>query len=129
MPLFTTRPPVAQLIGLVVAPAVFGAVTGVILGVSAGGYWGLQILGVLGGLAAGYEHPDGSSGADRGMIGGAIFGSFVLLAHAIAGTDAKADLGEWPGVLVAFTTIAGGLLGWVGGSLRARSERQQQQAA
>ena len=123
-PLFAERPAPVQLIAGLIVPAVFGAICGVLLGVSAAAYWALQGLGLLGGLAAGLEHRDAAEGVDRGLLGGLIFGSFILLAHAIAGTEAKVDLGEAPGLLVVFTGIFGALLGAAGGALRARAERK-----
>ena len=123
-PLFAERPPAVQLVAGLVVPAVFGAVCGVVLGASATAYWALQGLGALGGLAAGLEHRDAAEGVDRGLLGGLVFGSFLLLAHAIAGTEAKVDLGEAPGMLVVFTGIFGALLGALGGWLRAGAERR-----
>jgi hypothetical protein len=125
-PLFSTRPPAVKLVLVLVAPAIFGAVAGVLLGVSAPAYWALQVLGAVGGFFAGLEHPTAADGAERGVLGGAVFGSFLLLAHAIIGADAKVSLGEWPGVLIVFTTIAGGVLGALGGGRRAAWERPRQ---
>jgi hypothetical protein len=118
MPLFSTRPPAAQLVGVLIVPAIFGAICGVVLGSSATAYWALQGVGVVGGLLGGMEHPTAAEGADRGLLGGLVFGSFLLLAHAIDGSPAQASLGEWPGVLVLFTGIAGALLGALGGAIR-----------
>ena len=118
MPFFSTRPPLAQLVGALVVPALFGAVCGVVLASSATAYWALQGVGALGGLIGGMEHPTAAEGADRGVLGGLLFGSFLLLAHAIDGREAQASLGQWPGLLIVFTAIAGGLLGAAGGALR-----------
>jgi hypothetical protein len=125
MPFFATRPPLAQLVGALIVPALFGAVCGVLLGSSATAYWALQGVGAAGGLLAGLEHPTAAEGADRGVLGGLVFGSFLLLAHAIDGREAQASLGEWPGVLIVFTAIAGGLLGAAGGALRAGRARPE----
>jgi hypothetical protein len=125
-PLFSERPPAAQLIAGLIVPAAFGAICGILLGVSSPAYWGLQVLGLLGGVAAGFECRDAAEGVDRGLLGGLVFGSFILLAHAIAGTEAKADLGEAPGMLVVFTGIFGALLGALGGWLRAGADRRAQ---
>jgi hypothetical protein len=119
MPLFSTRPPVAQFVGALLVPAAFGAVCGIVLGTSAPAYWLLQGLGAIGGILGGMEHPTAADGADRGFLGGLVFGSFLLLAHAIAGTEAQASLGNWPGLLIGFTAIAGALLGALGGAIRA----------
>jgi len=107
-----------------IVPAIFGSVVGLVLGASATWYWGLQAVAAVGGVLAGMEHRDGADGADRGVFGGLIFGTFLLLAHAISGADAKANLGQWPGALIVFAGIAGALLGALGGSLRAGLERR-----
>ena len=87
-PLFRERPRSAQvLLGLVV-PFVFGAVAGILLGVSAGAYWAIGAVAAIGGVLAGFEHADGWDGADRGLVGGTLYGTGLLVAHAIAGTDA-----------------------------------------
>jgi hypothetical protein len=118
MPLFSTRSPAAQLVGALVIPAVFGAICGVVLGSSASAYWALQGLGAIGGVLGGMEHASAADGADRGLLGGLVFGSFLLLAHAIDGRAAQASLGEWPGLLLVFTSVAGALLGALGGAIR-----------
>lgn len=98
-------------------PFAFGAVLGVVLGVSAGAYWGLSVLAGLGAIVAGFEHRDGWGGADRGLVGGALFGAGILIAHAIAGTDAKVSLGSFPPLLIVIDAIAGMLLGAIGGRI------------
>ncbi|HTA96381.1 MAG TPA: hypothetical protein VK730_01910 [Solirubrobacteraceae bacterium] len=99
-------------------PFAFGAVVGIVLGVSASAYWGLSVLAGLGAIVAGFEHQDGWGGADRGLVGGALFGAGVLIAHAIAGTDAKVSLGSFPPLLIVIDAIAGMLLSAIGGRLR-----------
>ena len=78
----------------------------------------------LGGFLAGFEHRDGWGGADRGLIGGAIYGLFILLAHWAAGTHAKVSLGSFPPLLILITAIIAILLGAVGGRL-ARAQRER----
>src|SRR6202035_2972217 len=58
-PLFRDRPRPLQIILGGVVPFIFGAVVGIVLGVSAGAYWGLAGLAGLGGFLAGFEHQDG----------------------------------------------------------------------
>jgi hypothetical protein len=107
-------------------PLLFGAVVGVLLGVSAGAYWALAAVAGLGGVLVGFEHEDGWGGADRGLAGGALFGLGVLLAHWIAGTHAKVSLGSFPPLLIVIDAIAGMLLGALGGRIaRALREREQ----
>jgi hypothetical protein len=116
-PLFRDRPRSIQIILGGIVPLVFGAVVGVIIGISAGAYWGLAALAGIGAIVAGFEHQDGWGGADRGLIGGAIFAVGVLIAHAIAGTHAKVSLGSFPPLLVVIDAIAGMFLGALGGRL------------
>jgi hypothetical protein len=116
-PLFRDRPRPVQIILGGVIPFLFGAGVGVVLGVSAGGYWALAALAGIGGILAGFEHRDGWGGADRGMVGGALFGLGVLIAHAIAGTHAKVSLGSFPPLLVVIDSIVGIFLGAIGGRL------------
>jgi hypothetical protein len=124
-PLFRDRPRPVQIILGGVVPFVFGAVVGVVLGVSAAEYWVVLAVAALGGVLAGFEHQDGWGGADRGLVAGAIFGSGVLIAHAIAGTHAKVSLGSFPPLLVVINAIAGMFLSALGGRLaRAMRERE-----
>src|ERR1700722_19678498 len=124
--LFRDRPRPFQIVAGGFVPLLFGGVVGVVLGVSAGGYWGLLALAALGGVLAGFEHQDGWGGADRGLVGGALFGLGLLLAHAIAGTHAKVSLGSFPPLLIVIAATAGMLLGALGGRLgRALRERQE----
>jgi ABC-type branched-subunit amino acid transport system permease subunit len=115
--LFRDRPrPVQILLGGVV-PAVLGAVAGVLIAKSTGAYWAIAAVVTVGGFLAGFEHQDGWGGADRGLVGGAIYGASLLIAHAIAGTHAKVSLGSFPPFLVVVTAILGMLLGAAGGRL------------
>ena len=122
--LFRDRPrPVQILLGGFV-PAVLGAVAGVLVGESTGAYWAIAAVVTIGGFLAGFEHQDGWGGADRGLVGGGIYGTSLLIAHAIAGTHAKVSLGSFPPFLAVVTAIIGMLLGAAGGRLaRAMRER------
>jgi hypothetical protein len=126
--LFRDRPRPVQIVIGGLVPAVIGAVAGVLVGVSTGAYWVVAILAGVGGFLAGFEHQDGWGGADRGLVGGAIYGTFLLLAHAIAGTHAKVSLGSFPPLLAVVTAIAGMLLGAAGGRV-GRSLRRTSPAA
>jgi hypothetical protein len=120
------RPAAVQLVAGLVVPAAFGALVGVMLGVSAAAYWGLQVLAAIGGVLGGMEHRDANEAADRGLLGGLVFGSFLLLAHAITGAEPKAHLGSMPGLLIVFAGIAGALLGALGGSIPAGRQRRSE---
>ena len=116
-PLFRDRPRPVQIVLGGVIPFAFGVVVGVVLGVSSTGYWGLAALAGVGGFVAGFEHQDGWGGADRGLVGGALFGAGILIAHAIAGTHAKVSLGSFPPLLIVIDATAGIFLGALGGRL------------
>ena len=117
-PLFRERPRSVQLILGLVVPTALGAVAGVLLGVSATAYWVIGLIAFVGGILAGFEHADGWDGADRGLVGGTLYGTGLLVAHAIAGTDAKVSLPGFAPILVVFTAIIGMLLGALGGKIR-----------
>ena len=104
-------------LGLVV-PFALGAVAGVLLGVSAAAYWVIGLIAFVGGILAGFEHASAWDGAARGVVGGTLYGTGLLVAHAIAGTDAKVDLPGFAPILVVFTAIIGMLLGALGGKIR-----------
>ncbi|MEA2140351.1 MAG: hypothetical protein QOC91_450 [Solirubrobacteraceae bacterium] len=124
--LFRDRPRPVQIVLGGAVPLLFGAVVGIVLGVDASAYWALSVLAGLGGVLAGFEHQDGWGGADRGLVGGALFGLGVLVAHAIAGTDAKVSLGGFPPLLIVIDAIFGMFLGALGGRL-ARGLRERQE--
>ncbi|HMD56438.1 MAG TPA: hypothetical protein VKG82_03095 [Solirubrobacteraceae bacterium] len=114
----------AQIVLGGVIPAIVGAVAGILLGVSTAGYWAIAVVAAIGGFLAGFEHQDGWGGADRGVVGGAIYGASLLIAHAIAGTQAKVSLGSFPPLLAVVTAIIGMFLGAAGGKL-ARTQRDR----
>jgi hypothetical protein len=116
-PLFRDRPRPVQIVLGGIVPFLFGAVVGIVLGISAGAYWGLSVLAGLGAIVAGFEHQDGWGGADRGLVGGALFGAGILIAHALVGTTAKVSLGGFPPLLIVIDAIAGMLLGALGGRI------------
>jgi len=122
--LFRDRSRPAQIVLGGVVPALVGVVAGVLVGVSSGAYWAIAALAGIGAVLAGFEHQDGWGGADRGLVGGAIYGTALLVTHAIAGTSAKVSLGSFPPLLAVVTAIAGMFLGAAGGRL-ARLQRER----
>jgi hypothetical protein len=107
-----------------VVPALAGIVAGVLIGVSAGAYIGFSILAAIGAFLAGFEHRDGWGGADRGLVGGVIYGIALLLTHSALDNDPKVSLGSFPPFLVVITAIAGMLLSAGGGRI-ARAQRER----
>src|ERR671928_1703649 len=123
-PLLTDRPPSARIVIAVVVPAVYGLITGLLLGVSAGAYLILSLLGILGGLAAGYDHSDANEGALRGVCGGMLFGTFILLGGTLIGKEAKTSIPDPQWTLPVITAVLGAIFGAIGASLRGRYERR-----
>jgi hypothetical protein len=119
-PLLSSRPVGMQILIANVVPLSFGAVCGVLLGVSGLAYIVLSILAIAGGYAAGLEHPNRREGALRGVLGGTQFGAMILLFHELEGSSAKADLPH-PAILLLILTVGfGALLGYLGGRARER---------
>ena len=115
--LFRDRSRAFQIISGGLVPAAIGALAGILIGVSTGGYWAVAIIAGVGGFLSGFEHQDGWGGADRGLVGGAIYGASLLITHAIVGTTAKVSLGSFPPFLAVVTAIGGMLLAAAGGRL------------
>jgi hypothetical protein len=128
-PLLASRPANVQVALGVGVPAVFGLVTGLVLGVSEAGYLVLSLLGIAGGWFAGLEHRDAEEGFVRGVTGGLLFGTFILFGNAFSGMEAKAHLPEPEILLVLITTAAGAVLGALGGRSRARRTRREREAS
>lgn len=124
-PLLLSRRLAAQLVLAVVLPVAYGLLTGWTLGHSAGVYAVLSILGILGGIGAGFDHLGADQGFVRGICGGLLFGLAILTAHSLSGTQAKATLPHPHVVLVVITVVLGALLGALGGALRARTESRR----
>jgi hypothetical protein len=123
-PLLSSRPREVQVLLACAVPAVFGAICGWVLGVNEVAYLVLAVpLALLGGLAAGFEHSRARAGAARGLVGGTLFGAFILIVHEILGKEAKAELPEPAIVLVAVTAIFGALMGAIGGHWRGEREK------
>ncbi len=101
----------------------YGGATGYFLGVSQATYLVLSILGVLGGIGAGFDHLGAREGAKRGLLAGSVFGAAILIAHEIHGAEAEAHLPEPAIVLVVVTTLLGVAFGAMGGWLRERAMR------
>ena len=73
-PGFASIPRSVQIFLVVILPVVFGAITGYFLGVSETTYLILSVIGVLGGIGAGFDHLGPAAGAKRGVVGGFLFG-------------------------------------------------------
>jgi hypothetical protein len=123
-PLILEQPRSIRVLLAVVLPALYGALTGYFLGVSEVTYLVLSLLGVLGGIGAGFDHLGAAAGAKRGLIAGSIFGGSILVAHEIHGAEAKANLPDPAILLILITTILAVGFGALGGWLRERATRR-----
>jgi hypothetical protein len=120
--LLSDRPDGQGLIASMLIPVLFGAVTGWMLGVSEGGYLLLSVAGIAGGYFAGLEHDYPIDGVYRGMLGGLLFGSSILITNGLIEKAPKAELPDPATLLIAITAIAGTFLGWLGARSRAKRE-------
>jgi hypothetical protein len=104
----------------VVAPIAFGAVCGILLGLSEGAYVVATLVAGVGGLGAGFEHDRPREGALRGVFGGILFGLAIVIVDGISSADAKADLPDPPVLLAIVTAAFGAGLGALGALIRSR---------
>jgi hypothetical protein len=125
--LLSTRPLPLQLVLAGLVPIVFGAICGWLLGVNEVAYLVLSILAIAGGYVAGMEHEGAGQGAIRGLVGGALFGGSILLVHEAIGEEPKAHLPDPEILLLAITTVAGVILGALGGRRRQAKEESDEE--
>jgi hypothetical protein len=123
-PIYLIDRPLALRIALVVVvPVIFGLITGYSLGQSKTVYIVLNIVAAIGGYVAGFEHRSGREAAVRGLIGGACFGSGILLMHELTGDHPAVKLPHPAVALLAFTAGIGAILGSFGAAARASREQ------
>jgi hypothetical protein len=123
-PLMSEHPIGVQILLVAIVPAIYGAITGYFLGTSEAVYLVLSVIGIVGGVAAGFDHVGAKAGAIRGIAAGAIFGGSILIAHELHGEEAKAELPEPAILLIVLTTVLATAFASLGGWLRARAERK-----
>ncbi len=109
---------------VVVVPITFGAITGFALGQSEPVYVVLTLLGILGGFVAGMEHEGGLEGFYRGLLGGLLFGTAILVTNGLLDEAPKAHLPDPEVLLIVSTAAFGAALGAVGGWMRTRRGRK-----
>jgi hypothetical protein len=109
---------------VVVVPIIFGAITGFALGQSEPVYVVLTLLGILGGFVAGMEHEGGLEGFYRGLLGGLLFGTAILVTNGLLDETPKAHLPDPEVLLIVITAAFGAALGAVGGWMRTRRGRK-----
>jgi hypothetical protein len=119
-PLFAEMPAVARVAAAVALPVSFGLICGLILGPSAAAFLALQVVALGGGFVAGLEHDRPSTGVIRGLWGGGLLGTFILVGHALAGGDDHGLLPPTQALLPVLTMTLGALSGAAGARVRAR---------
>lgn len=125
MPVLLRQRPIGlQVVLAGLLPAVFGGVCGLLLGINETAYLVLALLAIGGGYFAGMEHHGPAEGAVRGVVGGTLFGSFILLVHEATGEEATAELPHPQILLVAITAAFGTFLGAMGGRRRLLREER-----
>ncbi len=128
-PPFFERPFWLQVAGGIVVPVVFGILTGFAIGWNEILYYVMSVpIAVVGGFLAGVEHRSADEGFVRGLMGGLLFGSFILIGHEIANNEPKASLPDPAAGLVFATTIGGAILGALGARWRLRHEDRPERA-
>ena len=130
--LLRERPLPVQIVLALVVPAAFGALAGWLLGVNEVAYLIVSVLAIGGGYFAGREHMGAGEGALRGLVGGALFGGFILLVHEAIGKEPKADLPHPEILLLAITVVFGVVLGALGGRAtkrKAEAEDEEEEEA
>lgn len=127
-PLFDHHPAPVQILLGIAGPILAGVIGGVLLVVSEPIYLVYSLLMIAAGYFGGLEHVGGEEGALRGFTGGLLFGTFILFAKEISGSEPKAHLPEPEVVLVVITTVLGIGLGALGGRSRGKSEARTKEA-
>src|SRR6202140_2655024 len=121
-PLFSTLPRSAQVQLAGLGPLLFGMVCGFLLEATAGGYWVVSTVGLLGAVSSGMEHSGAPAGARRGLLAGSLFGIGVVLAHAIARERELVTIPH-PVLLILVTSVIGTLFGAAGGAASSTLEK------
>ena len=111
-----------SLLGIVV-PIIGGLVGGVLLVISEPVYLIYSVLAIGAGYFGGLEHVGAEEGALRGFTGGVLFGTFILFAKEISGSDPKAELPHPEVLLVVLTTVLGIGAGGARAAARAAAAR------
>ena len=109
---------------VVAVPTIFGAITGYFLGESEVVYTVLALSGILGGLVAGMEHEGALEGFYRGLLGGLLFGTAILVTNGLLEEEPKAHLPDPEILLIVITAGFGAVLGALGGWFRLRRDRK-----
>ena len=120
-PLLRDRPVAVQILLAVVLPIAAGALCGFELAHSKAAFQILMLVAGIGGVGGGFEHPSARSGALRGLVGGVLFTTALVLVFEMRGLPALTPLPAALPITAIGYAAGGPLLGALGGWLRARS--------
>lgn len=119
--LFKTRSLGFKIFALVIAPLMYGAITGIALGASAAAYWVLIAIGVVAAISSGYEHDEPLAAMCRGSLSAALFTGGLLGILWITGSTPRVVLPP-PSVFLPMNCIAGAVICAAGAWRRHRAE-------
>ncbi len=122
--LLNTRPALEQILISTLPALIFGVIVGAVLDFSAAGYYALTLLAVLGGILGGMEHETTAEGAQRGLVGGLVFGAGVLAGHQLLSRRAQVALPHPESAQVIIAALFGVPISAFGAWLRIRRARQ-----
>ena len=122
--LFRERQLAAQIVLVVVLPAIFGGIAGWLLGVNEIAYLVFGLVVLIGAYVAGLEHRGAGEGALRGAVLGLVYGGALLLVHEALGEEPKAELPHPKVLVIAITIGVSAVAGALGGRRRARHEEE-----
>ena len=111
---FSDLPPAVRVQLAGIGPLLFGGVVGLMLGESATGYWILTGVSLPGGIAGGLEHRTARGAAARGAVAGGLFGTGIVVAHAVSGDGTRATVPSPLVLLIVIAAIGGTFLASVG---------------
>ena len=105
-----------------IVPMAFGFLCGAVLDSSGALFLALQVIAALGGYFAGFEHSHPHHARLRGVVGGLLFGGFILIGHHAAGGSDQGLIPDPELVQLVITATLGALLGTLGADTRRRIE-------
>lgn len=121
-PLLAEWPWAIRIVLAGILPMGFGFLCGAALGSSGALFLGLQVLAALGGYVAGFEHSRPLHARMRGILGGLLFGGFILIGHHAAGGSDHGLIPDPELIQLVITSALGALLGTLGAHTRRRIE-------
>ena len=118
--LLAERPRALQILIPIAGPVLTGAIGGWLLSSTKGGYLIYTTVMILGGIGSGMEHDTLRGGALRGLFGGVLFASSILVVWELIGGASEATLPHPASILILIIALISCALGVLGARLRRR---------